>query len=98
MNEEHARVPLGLRPDVEYRRSSGKVANCTVEPQHCRRSPAASSLPPVAAQIALYHFATKSLEDFANKMARGSSMSKRMHKGLRYFADIARCAASLRLL
>ena len=54
--------------------------------------PGAASRNASANEIAIYHYATKSLEDFGAKMLRGSSLSKRTHKEWTYFADIARCA------
>ena len=65
--------------------------NCPEDTRKCFRSPGAISVPATADQIAIYHFATKSLEDFANKMARGSSMSRRTRKKMSYFAEVARC-------
>lgn len=44
---------------------------------------------PSVGEIALFHYATKSLEDFQEKMARGSGISK-TSKGMAYFDSIAR--------
>lgn len=46
--------------------------------------------------FALFHFATKSADDFKNKMARGSGMSLRA-KGYDYFNEILKCVALLHL-
>jgi hypothetical protein len=55
----------------------------------CLLSAGASGKPATASKIALYHYATKSLQDFSEKMNRGSGMSKRS-KGMDYFAEISR--------
>lgn len=43
-----------------------------------------------ADHVALFHYATKSTEDFKNKMERGSGMSLRA-KGKDYFNEILKC-------
>lgn len=47
---------------------------------------------PTVHEIALFHYATKSLEDFREKMRRGSGLSRHT-KGIAYFEEIAWCAA-----
>ena len=46
---------------------------------------------PSVERVALFHYATKSREDFNGKMARGSGMSKRS-KTAEYFDGLAECA------
>jgi hypothetical protein len=66
-------------------------------PSKCFLSAGAAGFPATASRIGLYHYATKSLEDFASKMLRGSGMSKAT-KQMEYFADISRCAFTSHLL
>lgn len=63
----------------------------------CFLSSGATGDPATANKIALYHYATKSLQDFSEKMSRGSGMSRRSRKGMDYFAEISRCAELLEL-
>lgn len=57
--------------------------------KQCFLSAGAIGEPATATKIALYHYATKSLADFSEKMHRGSGMSKGS-KGMDYFAEISR--------
>jgi hypothetical protein len=57
----------------------------------CFLAPGAVGPSHTAEKIALYHFGTKSLEDFTQKMLRGSGMSKAT-KRMEYFTEIAGCA------
>ena len=59
--------------------------------QRCFQSSGSIITPERADKVSLYHYATKSLEDFTSKMARGSGMSSAV-KDMSYFAQIARCA------
>ena len=57
----------------------------------CYSMPAASYSNPTVDRVALFHYATKSWEDFEVKMARGSGMSTQ-DKDSSYFDAIKRCA------
>ena len=59
----------------------------------CYSMPAATSQAASVERVALYHFATKSWQDFSVKMQRGSGMSKSA-KTAEYFNDLARCGDS----
>ena len=61
----------------------------------CFQTAGSGSASRSARRVALYHYATKSLEDFASKMARGSGMSK-ASKRMEYFAEVSRCGAAHR--
>jgi hypothetical protein len=82
----------------EFKRAGGTDVECGVmaEQNHsqlennCLSSAGAIGEPATANKIALYHYATKSLHDFSEKMHRGSGMSKRASKGMDYFAEISR--------
>lgn len=58
--------------------------------QRCFQSSGPMIRPPRADKVALFHYATKSLEDFTSKMSRGSGMSAAT-KGMNYFAEISQC-------
>jgi hypothetical protein len=57
----------------------------------CSTMPGAMNRKPSVHRVALYHYATKSWEDFAAKMKRGSGMS-RSAKTKAYFDNLAECA------
>lgn len=58
---------------------------------HCYKTAAPLFRNGTVEHVALFHYATKSAEDFKNKMARGSGMSLRA-KGYDYFNEILKCA------
>jgi hypothetical protein len=57
----------------------------------CSWMPGALNRSPTVERIALFHYATKSWEDFSSKMKRGSGMSKST-KTLSYFQQLEQCA------
>ena len=58
---------------------------------HCYKSAEPLYRNGTVERVALFHYATKSEEDFKNKMQRGSGMSLRA-KGYDYFNEIQKCA------
>jgi hypothetical protein len=91
-------IPPSWKAMPLYKRAGGndemcgkRAAKLETTWNDCFLSPGASVVPASAKKIALYHFATKSLEDFADKIRRGSGMSKQSSKGMDYFAAISRC-------
>lgn len=83
----------------QFKRAGGTDDECGImgeqnDPEvgkKCFLSAGAIGEPATATKIALYHYATKSLQDFSEKMQRGSGMSKGS-KGMDYFAEISRCS------
>lgn len=57
----------------------------------CYRDAGSMRFPPSVDKVALFHFTTKSHEDFAAKLSRGSAMTHR-GKNWRFFERVARCA------
>ena len=66
-------------------------ADCGKNPdtRKCFLAPESGTSPPSAKHIALYHYVTKSKEDFAAKQIRGSGMSKKI-KDDRFFKKVTR--------
>lgn len=98
VDENFKEIPPMWKGKWEYKKAGGTDDDCMVmgeqnDPEaskHCFLSAGAIGEPATATKIALYHYATKSLEDFSEKMHRGSGMSKGS-KGMDYFAEISRC-------
>eukprot|EP00892_Ulva_mutabilis_P011734 jgi/Ulvmu1/8933/UM005_0024.1 len=111
VDEDFAEVPVMWKGNLKFKtKHSGTDGACSRmrrprNPnhgklhQHCFQSSGSLIEPARAARVALYHYATKSLQDFTDKMSRGSGMSAAV-KDMDYFAEIARCDAArcLRLL
>lgn len=60
-------------------------------PQEFMTTPLITANPRIASKIALYHYVTKSFDDFVAKTARGSGMSKAV-KGPEFLEKLLRCA------
>jgi hypothetical protein len=83
----HAVRPLSDPHTFEYREGYHAV-DCEMRPVDGGRHPAGVRDPPP--KYALYHFVTKSREDYQEKMRRGSAMGNR--KAWEYFDTIERLA------
>ena len=97
MNEMY--LPTGMswkvRPDVnQENKKLGRALNssrdCDLRPELCIRMPSASVQPASITRVALFHYVTKSRQDYDVKMQRGSGMSRKV-KPLSFFEGIARC-------
>ena len=85
------------------RNTSFTVAQCKSEAALDERSerfdeccfvmPGALNRQPSVERVAVFHYATKSWQDFAAKMKRGSGMSRSAKKE-DYFTSLAKCASS----
>lgn len=103
VDEEFTEVPVMWKGNVEFKTKHGGTDGACSRmrrprnPEHgkllerCFQSSGSLIEPARANKVSLYHYATKSLEDFTEKMSRGSGMSAAV-KDMEYFAQIARCA------
>jgi hypothetical protein len=75
------------------RRAGLTDVDCRAHPdaRSCFQTPGALLKPPAAEKVALFHYATKSREDFKRKLTRGSGMSKAT-KDWSYFEELVGCA------
>jgi hypothetical protein len=89
VNENYKPLVLGWRPKPSRQRK----ANCGWDPdtRRCYLSPDSGVGPPSSNKVALFHYITKSREDFARKTARGSGMSDAT-KTMKHFRRVRRCA------
>lgn len=97
VDENHQPINNMWKAMPVWKRDGGSDKACRemVMPQwfpgRCFLTAGAHGIVNTANKVVLFHYATKSLEDFAGKMVRGSGMSKAT-KNMEYFAHIARCA------
>lgn len=99
MDENFKEIEPMWKGKWEFKKMGGTDDECAVMGEEndpkiskkCFLSAGAIGEPATASKITLYHYATKSLEDFSEKMHRGSGMSKGS-KGMDYFAEISRCS------
>lgn len=101
VDEDGTEVPAIWKGNAEFKtKHSGTDGACMrmQQPGHpdhgklrqwCFQSSGPMIQPARADKVALFHYATKSLEDFTTKMSRGSGMSAAT-KNMDYFAEISR--------
>lgn len=102
VDEDGMEVPAIWKGNAEFKtKHSGTDGACMRmrrpgHPNHgklrqwCFQSSGPMIQPARAVKVALFHYATKSLEDFTTKMSRGSGMSAAT-KNMDYFGEISRC-------
>ena len=96
----NCRAPYREAEDAVTRQRCVKEQGWSVHSQEyhdcCYEMPGAASKESSVESVALFHFATKSWEDFDAKMKRGSGMSK-SKKTRDYFDRIAECVPCMHL-
>lgn len=76
VNENKQLVKTAWHARPEYREEGGGNAECQRDQDEskCFEEPAVRHRPAIADKIAIYHYISKSKEDFKNKLARGAGV------------------------
>jgi hypothetical protein len=90
VNEQNEEIRLTWHARPEHRGVGNAACAASRDEDFCFEVPAARHLPPVAHRLALFHYVTKSLEDYEIKLARGTGVPM-FSRNMGWFDKIKRC-------
>ena len=95
VNEQMDEIGLAWHARPAFRDDGGTNNDCAVseDAARCFQVPAARHRPLVADKVAVYHYITKSVEDFEAKLVRGAGVPY-FQRDMDWFHKIERCATS----